>query len=58
MYSDPVQVLLTYRRLQTKRMIESLLQKLKKLYITLLQAQKHRAKRQLQRSRNRGGYVW
>lgn len=58
MYSDPVQVLLTYRRLQTKRMTESLLAKLKKFYIKLLQAQKHRAKRQLQRSRNRGGYVW
>jgi len=58
MYSDPVQVLLTYRRLQTKRMTESLLEKLKKFYIKLLQAQKYRAKRQLQRSRNRGGYVW
>ena len=37
MYSDPVQVLLTYRRLQTKRMTESLLEKLKKFYIKLLQ---------------------
>jgi len=45
MYSDPVQVLLTYRRLQTKRMTESLLEKLKKFYIKLLQAQKYRAKR-------------
>lgn len=58
MYSDPVQVLLTYRRLQTKRMTESLLTQLKKFYIKLLQAQKYRALRQLQRSRNRGGYVW
>ncbi len=57
MYSDPVQVLLTYRRLQTKRMTESLLEKLKKFYIKLLQAQKYRAQRQLERSRNRGGYV-
>lgn len=58
MCSDPVQVLLTYRRLQTKRMTDSLLEKLKKFYIKLLQAQKYRALRQLQRSRNRGGYVW
>jgi hypothetical protein len=58
MCSDPVQVLLTYRRLQTKRMTESLLTQLKKFYIKLLQAQKYRAQRQLERSRNRGGYVW
>jgi len=58
MYSDPVQVLLTYRRLQTKRMTESLLTQLKKFYIKLLQAQEYRAQRQLERSRNRGGYVW
>jgi hypothetical protein len=47
-----------YRRLQTKRMIESLLEKLKKVYIRLLQAQKYRARRQLQRNRSLGGYVW
>mgnify|MGYP003389206835 CR=1 FL=1 len=58
MYSDPVQVLLTYRRLQTKRMIESLLEKLKKFYIKLLQAQKHRALSKIAREKHLGGYVW
>jgi len=47
-----------YRRLQTKRMIESLLEKLKKFYIKLLQAQKHRALSKIAREKHLGGYVW
>jgi hypothetical protein len=58
MYSDPVQILLTYRRLQTKRMIESLLTQLKKFYIKLLQVQKHRALSKLAREKHLGGYIW
>jgi hypothetical protein len=58
-YSDPVQVSFNYYGgYKQKEMTESLLQKLKKLYITLLQAQKHRALKRLQQQKNLGGYVW
>jgi len=39
-------------------MIESLLEKLKKFYNKLLQAQKYRARAKLSRSKHLGGYVW
>ena len=59
MYSDPVHISFNYYGgYKQKEMIESLLEKLKKTYIRLLQTQKHRAIARLRRDRNLGGYVW